>query len=91
MKSLVSQFFKKTSRLVDLLFLLVMVLWLLLFFYFSGVPEIQTIVALLFVISYFFWGVSTHYLENTLHLKNVLEYLLISFIGFVLITFLVIS
>ncbi len=80
---------RSNSRFFDLLFLLLMILWLLIFFYFDGVFQLQALAGFLLFSTYVFWGITIHWLDKTLHLKNVLEYILIGFIGFVIIVFLI--
>ncbi len=90
MSSLVHRFLSEDKGMLNLLFLLIMIFWLLLVFFFDGLFYPQLISIFLLTLTYFFWGVSSHYIDHTLHLKNVLEYLLISFIGFLILSFLLI-
>ncbi len=90
MRKIVHSFLSRERTILGTLFFLMTLFWLLLIFYFDGLVGLQLLAALLLVTTYFFWGVGSHYFDKTLHLKNVLEYLLISFIGFLIIAFLLI-
>lgn len=66
---------------------LVLVLGLLgglgIFVYFSGQQTVQVAVVFLLALFYFFWGICHHVFKKDLHLKVVLEYLVISVLGLV--------
>lgn len=52
---------------------------------FKGQIMLQTITLFLFIAFYIIWGVYHHILEGSLHLKTVVEYILIGFTVFFLI------
>lgn len=62
-----------------LLFMTAGVFFILALNLFKGERMIEFIVLLSFVSFYIIWGVYHHVIENTLHLKVVLEYVLIGF------------
>jgi hypothetical protein len=47
-------------------------------FYFQGFPERQMMIVETTALLYFLWGMTVHYLEGDLHIKIVVEYLLIA-------------
>lgn len=46
---------------------------------FKGQRFLEFVILLLFVSFYIIWGIYHHIVENTLHLKTVVEYILIGF------------
>lgn len=67
--------------------ILVAILSFGLLFYFLNIgnPKGQFIVGTLLSLSYFLWGVVSHYHKGDLHLKIVVEYLLIALLAFFLL------
>lgn len=63
-----------------LLFFIVSLFFLLSFFLAKESRSNQFLIITLFVIFYIFWGAVHHYLDHTLNLKIVVEYILIGFI-----------
>lgn len=47
---------------------------------FRGQRMIEFITLILFALFYIIWGISHHIINDTLHLKTVVEYILIAFI-----------
>ncbi|NOY15094.1 MAG: hypothetical protein GXP43_02650 [bacterium] len=66
-----------------------MVFWAGLFVWFAGISLVEISAAFLLTVTYFIWGVVYHLKHKTLHLKNVIEYFLMAFIGFILLAFIV--
>jgi EamA domain-containing membrane protein RarD len=52
---------------------------------FSYDKNFQVAISLALALSYVSWGVVHHHLHNDLHLETFLEYLVIAFLGFVII------
>lgn len=52
---------------------------------FQGQQEASLLVASLFILFYIVWGVQHHGKSRNLHIKNVLEYVLVALIVFVFI------
>lgn len=48
---------------------------------FKGEKFTEFIILLIFVSFYILWGIYHHVIQDTLHFKNVLEYILIGFIA----------
>lgn len=55
------------------------------FFYFRRYPQAQIISIFLTTSFYVIWGAVHHYLEGDLHLRVILEYLAIAFLGFLIL------
>jgi len=72
-----------------LLFLTVCVFFVLALNIFKGERLLEFIILLAFVSFYIIWGIYHHIIENTLHLKVVLEYVLIGFTVLFLIKILI--
>lgn len=51
------------------------------FFFFSGNKSVQFLAIVAASIFYFLWGVFHHYLEGDLHVKIVVEYLVIALLA----------
>jgi len=62
-----------------LLFVTVCVFFILALNIFQGERLVEFIIILAFVSFYIIWGIYHHVIENSLHLKVVLEYVLIGF------------
>lgn len=62
-----------------MLFLTAGIFFILALRLFQGERLIEFIVLLIFVSFYIIWGMYHHVITNTIHLKNVLEYVLIGF------------
>lgn len=60
-------------------------LGVILFYLFVGQAQKQFFVIIATSISYFFWGVVYHKLEGDLHIKIVVEYLLIALLAIILL------
>lgn len=58
-----------------------LLLGLVCLFSFSGLTAIRTLVGISLCLFYFLWGVGHHYLNHDLHLKIILEYLLVSLLA----------
>ncbi|MCX7881119.1 MAG: hypothetical protein N2482_01235 [Patescibacteria group bacterium] len=56
---------------------------------FSGERLIEFIILLIFVSFYILWGIYHHVINNTLHIKIVLEYILIGFTLIFLLKFII--
>ncbi len=54
------------------------------FVYFSGFPNRQFVIAVVFSLLYFIWGIVHHALEGDLHPKIMVEYLVISILAVLL-------
>jgi len=80
---------RATIKPIHLVFGGLMFIWAVVFLYFAGVSFIQISSAFLLALTYFLWGVVYHLKHNTLHLRNVLEYLIMAFIGFVILSFII--
>ncbi|MEO6508462.1 MAG: hypothetical protein ABIO02_00760 [Patescibacteria group bacterium] len=61
------------------------VLFLMALHAFKGQPLLELIILLVFIAFYILWGIYHHIMENSLHLKTVVEYILIGFTIFFLI------
>lgn len=55
------------------------------FFYFRRFPQAQTVSIFLTASFYVFWGMIHHHLEGDLHLRVVLEYVAVAFLGFLIL------
>ncbi|OGK18572.1 hypothetical protein A3G67_01865 [Candidatus Roizmanbacteria bacterium RIFCSPLOWO2_12_FULL_40_12] len=78
---------KKTGAFLDYLVLITCSVFFLLFLRaFQGEKLVSFLVLLSFVSFYIIWGFLHHRREQTLHLKNVLEYILIGFCILILLT-----
>lgn len=55
------------------------------FIYFQGYPNKQLNLTIITAVIYFFWGILTHYAENDLHPKIMVEYLLIAILAVIII------
>ncbi len=75
------------NYLFHYLWLGLMVIWSVVFLYFAGVAIVEALSAFLLALTYFFWGVSYHYIHKTLSLKCVVEYLIMALIGFIILSF----
>jgi len=53
------------------------------FFYFSGQDSVKVVIVLALALFYLLWGIIHHASKKDLHLKVILEYLLISLLGLV--------
>jgi len=62
-----------------LLFVTIGVFFILALSLFQGERLLEFIILLAFVTFYIIWGIYHHIIENTIHLKVVLEYVLIGF------------
>jgi len=62
-----------------LLFITIGVFFVLSLSIFQGERLLEFIILLAFVTFYIIWGIYHHIIENTIHLKIVLEYVLIGF------------
>ncbi|MBP9691494.1 hypothetical protein KBD81_05455 [Candidatus Woesebacteria bacterium] len=62
-----------------LLFVTICVFFILALSIFQGERLLEFIIILAFVSFYIIWGIYHHIIENSLHLKVVLEYVLIGF------------
>jgi len=60
-----------------------LVLLAFLFFLFNANLNLQRLIIILTGLYYFIWGVGHHFAQKDLHLKVVLEYLLIAVIGII--------
>jgi len=68
------------KHLVDyLIFITVGIFFLIILNAFKGERMWEFIIILSFVCFYIIWGIYHHIVEETLHLKNVVEYILIGF------------
>ncbi len=56
------------------------IFFLILFNIFRGQKEIEFFVLVSFALFYIVWGIYHHIISGTLHLKTVVEYILIAFI-----------
>lgn len=56
---------------------------------FKGEKFLEFIMLFIFVSFYILWGIYHHVIEDTLHLKTVLEYMLIGFIAIFLLKILI--
>jgi len=72
-----------------LLFMTMGVFFILSLHMFRGERLLEFIILLAFVTFYIIWGIYHHLIENTIHLKVVLEYILIGFTLLFLIKILV--
>ncbi|MBI2611203.1 hypothetical protein HYW54_00465 [Candidatus Gottesmanbacteria bacterium] len=73
-------------HLVHYIFLLsILVGGVISFLVLSGNAEKQFQVVLMTAILYFLWGIAHHHLEGDLHIKIVIEYLLISILSVILL------
>lgn len=72
-----------------LLFLTAGVFFLLALHTFRGERFIEFIIMLSFISFYVIWGMYHHVIENTIHLKTVLEYVFIGFIVLFLLKLLI--
>lgn len=81
MKHLVKYLKKEIkSSLFDYLLLITAgVLFIVAISIFRGEKIIQFLILLTFVSFYILWGIYHHVIEDTLHLKTVVEYILIAF------------
>lgn len=52
---------------------------------FKGEPFSQTLILFIFIAFYVVWGIYHHMIEGSIHLKTVIEYILIGFTVFFLI------
>ena len=78
---------KKTGAFFDYLVLVTGSVFFLLFLKaFQGEKIISFLVLLTFVSFYIIWGILHHLREESLHLKNVIEYILIGFAILVVLT-----
>ncbi len=68
-----------------LVLLFILTFGALAFFYLQRFPQAQIISAFLTASFYVFWGVIHHYLEGDLHLRVVMEYLAVAFLGFLIL------
>lgn len=80
----------KTHLFDYLLFLTVCIFFLMALNIFRGERLVEFIVILSFASFYIIWGIYHHIIENTLHLKIVLEYILIGFLAVFLLKILII-
>lgn len=90
-KNLVSYFKKEIKKhLFDYLILLTGGVFLIIALnFFRGERLIEFILLLLFTSLYIVWGIYHHVINNTMHLKIVLEYVLIGFICLFLLKILI--
>lgn len=81
MKQLIKHIHKEIDKHAFdyLLFLTAGIFFLVATHIFRGERFIEFIILLAFVSFYIIWGIYHHIIENTLHLKVVLEYILIGF------------
>ena len=78
---------RNAGTLFDYLVLVTASIFFLLFLKaFQGEKLISFLVLVLFVSFYILWGIFHHMREQTLHMKNVLEYILIGFCILILLT-----
>ena len=78
---------KKAGTFFDYLVLVTGSVFFLLFLKaFQGEKLISFLVLLTFVSFYIIWGILHHLREESLHLKNVIEYILIGFCILILLT-----
>lgn len=78
---------EKTALFFDYLVLVTASVFFLLFLRtFQGEKLISFLILLTFVSFYILWGILHHVREKNLHLKNVLEYILIGFCILILLT-----
>jgi hypothetical protein len=78
---------KKAGDFFDYLVLITGSVFFLLFLRaFQGEKLISFLILLIFVSFYVAWGILHHLREESLHLKNVIEYILIGFCILVLLT-----
>jgi len=69
------------NNLFDYLLLITAgIFFLILLNMFSGQRLIEFIILVIFAFFYILWGVTHHIIRETLHLKTVVEYILIAFI-----------
>jgi hypothetical protein len=54
-------------------------------FFYSGMPHKQYLLVIFVSTLYFLWGIFHHYLEGDLHIRIVVEYLLIALLAVVLL------
>lgn len=79
---------KKDTHFHLLHYLVLVVILLLavtLFFISAANPKLQFNIALITAAAYFIWGVVHHRLEGDLHLKIMVEYLLVAILAIVLL------
>ncbi len=75
------------SNSIDYLVLITATIFFLMFLkFFQGERFASYVVVLTFASFYIIWGVIHHIRDDTIHLKNVLEYILISFGVLLLVT-----
>jgi hypothetical protein len=55
---------------------------------FMNLPQWRTVISLIMGLSYFFWGVITHYLDKDLHWLVAMEYLIFSLLAVFMLIFL---
>ena len=68
-----------------LILVLIFLAGLFFFSYFRYNQTIQIGCVIVLSIAYFLWGIVHHYQDKTLYLKVIIEYLLIAFLGAILI------
>ena len=69
------------NRIYYLILLSGLCLGLVAFFGFFGLPKLRQEAVIGLCLFYFLWGVCHHWLEKDIHIKIVLEYLLVSSIA----------
>ncbi|OGK23872.1 hypothetical protein A2954_07230 [Candidatus Roizmanbacteria bacterium RIFCSPLOWO2_01_FULL_37_12] len=81
MKYFITHIKKEVSKnLFDYLFLITAgVLFLISLNIFKGERLLEFIILFIFITFYVLWGIYHHIIEDTLHLKTVVEYILIAF------------
>lgn len=76
----------KHHSIISYIFLVLLLLLAVLgTFYYQGYGQKQLIVIELTALLYFLWGVLIHYLEGDLHIKIVVEYLLIAVLAMIIL------
>ncbi len=77
----------RVAPLLDYLVLISFSVFFLMFLkMFQGEKLVSFLVLLTFVSFYILWGIVHHMREKTLHLKNVIEYILIGFAILIVLT-----
>lgn len=76
----------KQNKLTHYLLLIaILAAGIIFFYYFAAFPERQFFVVIATSVSYLIWGIVYHLMEGDLHLKIVVEYLLIALLAIVLL------
>lgn len=73
------------NRIYYLILLSGLILGLVAFFGFFGLPKLRQEAVIGLCLFYFLWGMAHHLFEKDLHIKIVLEYLLVSSIACIIL------